>query len=106
MTFISNVIVQVIERHIIHGLENIFDVAKLVEMDDKSVRTIAEEDQELKNRRSSLEQKLDSINEAYKVCLGAIERNWRKVRIRNFGYGMFHQQIILQLITPLTLNDT
>ncbi|KAI9780328.1 MAG: hypothetical protein M1839_006751 [Geoglossum umbratile] len=65
---ISNIIVQVIERHIIHGLNDIFNIVNLVGMNDLKVKIITEKDKESKSKWLPLNQKLRDIEEVYEVC--------------------------------------
>jgi len=58
----ANVLVQVVERHIICGLDSIFKPEKLIEMEETTVNKIAAEDELTQTRRHDLEQKVKDFD--------------------------------------------
>ena len=81
-TFISNVITQVIERHLLQGLLNIFSWVKINRMTEETVIAIAAENEETRNKRLELKAKLKSIEEARDICTSlAMRKELRAVSI-------------------------
>ncbi|KAF2496382.1 hypothetical protein BU16DRAFT_460137 [Lophium mytilinum] len=62
-TFVANVTTQVVERHIVCGLENIFSPKLIAKMKDDEVVTIASEPTETKKYRSILQENVKKLNE-------------------------------------------
>jgi GTPase SAR1 family protein len=52
--FMSNIIVQVVERHLVDDLERIFDTARVHDMPDEAIEEIFKEDEAIRNRRAQL----------------------------------------------------
>ncbi|KAF2192373.1 hypothetical protein K469DRAFT_716906 [Zopfia rhizophila CBS 207.26] len=73
-TFITNVITQVIERHLLQGLYCIFSSGKVNKMKNETVEAIAAENKETKDRRIALRDKKIAIEEARDVCLSLANR--------------------------------
>ncbi|UKZ83458.1 hypothetical protein TrVFT333_011267 [Trichoderma virens FT-333] len=67
--FISNVIVQVAERHLIDGLHTVFDTSELMQMDKQTVAELAAEDKHNKTIRDRLELKVSKLKEARDDCM-------------------------------------
>ncbi len=63
-----NVITQVIERHLLQSLDEIFNPIKVWKMDDKSVEDIASENKETREKRLTLKARKKAIEEARYVC--------------------------------------
>ena len=61
-------IVQVIERHLLDGLGEVFDLAQLVAMDDANIEQIASEDEETRKRRLYLKDKKKVFGEGLRIC--------------------------------------
>ena len=71
-------IVQVVERHIIHGLDSIFMPIKLFEMAETTVSKIASEDEETQNRRRNRERKVTDLDDIYSEFQGTIIKTKQK----------------------------
>jgi hypothetical protein len=71
-TFISNVVVQVIERHLVYPLIEIFNGSRISTLDAEKVRKIAEEDEATRLKRKKLrneKERLDkSVHRARDLC--------------------------------------
>jgi GTP-binding protein EngB required for normal cell division len=67
-TFISNVIVQVVERHLVDELDRIFNVTRVVELDDAAVIEIASEDESLRNQRMELRNTRRILEAGERIC--------------------------------------
>jgi GTPase SAR1 family protein len=66
--FIMNVITQVVERHLLQGLDDVFNPVKVWRMEDKSVEDIASENKQTKEKRLALKARKKAIEEARDVC--------------------------------------
>ncbi|KAI9776159.1 MAG: hypothetical protein M1839_000575 [Geoglossum umbratile] len=62
-TFTSNVITQVIERHLLQGFPEVFSALKVIRLDDEKVRAIAEDDPGTRNKRVMLKEQRQAIIE-------------------------------------------
>jgi 16S rRNA C1402 (ribose-2'-O) methylase RsmI len=101
-TFISNVITQVVERHLLQGLLNIFSWVKINRMTEETVIAIAAENEETRNKRLELKAKLKSIEDARDICaslamrkeLRAVSRNPDELQIYNNGWGLTMQYVV------------
>ncbi|KAI9759064.1 MAG: hypothetical protein M1840_003611 [Geoglossum simile] len=62
-TFTSNVITQVIERHLLQGFPEVFSALKVMRLDDEKVRAIAEDDPGTRNKRAMLKEQKQAILE-------------------------------------------
>lgn len=51
----SNVLVQVVERHLVDDLESIFDTSRIHEMEDEKIQKIFEEDEHIRDSRARLQ---------------------------------------------------
>ncbi|KAK5635660.1 hypothetical protein RRF57_011372 [Xylaria bambusicola] len=98
--FITNVIVQVIERHIIDGLNDIFHTTELINMKEETVADIAAEDETPKASESYLDQKVADLRKAHNDCLGIAIRT-AKERYEDL---LFLRRIALEMIFVLTRN--
>jgi hypothetical protein len=67
-TFISNVIVQVVERHLIDELDRIFNVTRVVELDDAAVIEIASEDEYSRQQRLELRNTRRTLEAGERIC--------------------------------------
>jgi len=67
-TFISNVIVQVVERHLVDELDRIFNVTRVVELDDEAVIEIASEDESLRHHRMELRNTRRILEAGERIC--------------------------------------
>jgi hypothetical protein len=67
-TFTSNVITQVVERHLLQGLHDIFSWVKVNRMDERTVVAIAAENKETRDKRMALKAKKAAIEEARDIC--------------------------------------
>ncbi|KKO99694.1 hypothetical protein THAR02_08202 [Trichoderma harzianum] len=80
-TFVSNIIVQVAERHLINGLDFIFDITELHQMDNTTITHIAAEDPETRTKRDRLGQKVIGLRKAQEDCLAiSMAGGQKKVR--------------------------
>lgn len=66
--FIRNVIMQVVERHLLQGMYSIFESVKCLAMSVDAVEAIAAENRETRERRVKLKQRKRAIEEAKAVC--------------------------------------
>lgn len=57
-----------VERHLLQGIQNIFNWVKINRIADESVIAIAAEDKETRDKRMTLKQKLVAIDDAARVC--------------------------------------
>ncbi|KAF8538787.1 P-loop containing nucleoside triphosphate hydrolase protein [Trichophaea hybrida] len=71
-TFVDNIAVQVIERHLLHELWNVFSPISVMSMLDNVVSAIAGESSEHQNRRHRLDVKKEVLMEGLKVCREAL----------------------------------
>lgn len=73
-SFIRNVIMQVIERHLLQGMYSVFESVKCLSMTTEVVEAIAAENRETRERRILLKKKKRAIEEAKDVCAGLAMR--------------------------------
>lgn len=66
--FIRNVIMQVVERHLLQGMYSLFESVKCLAMGVDSIEAIAAEDRLTRERRVVLKQRKRAIEEAKAVC--------------------------------------
>ncbi len=66
--FITNVITQVVERHLLQGLYSIFNLVDVYNMEDQKVIDIAAEKKATRDRRIALKAKKIAIEEAAEIC--------------------------------------
>jgi hypothetical protein len=69
-TFIANITTQVIERHIVRGLENIFSPIVVNAMSDVEVETIAAEPSSAKRQREFLEERINKLKKIFRSVMG------------------------------------
>lgn len=67
-TFTTNVITQIIERHLLQGLYDVFSPVKIDSLNNNTVETIAAESREIRDRRVNLRQKKKAIEESLEAC--------------------------------------
>jgi len=67
-TFVSNVIVQVIERHLVDELDRIFNVMRLQEFDDETIMEIAAEDPSIRHLRTELKNTRRTLEAGERIC--------------------------------------
>lgn len=67
-TFVSNVIVQVIERHLVDELDRIFNVMRLQEFDDETIMEIAAEDPSIRQLRTELKNTRRTLEAGERIC--------------------------------------
>jgi hypothetical protein len=77
--FVSNVIVLVVERHLIDGLHTVFDTAEFIQMDKQKVTGLAAEDEYNRTKRDYLERKVRRLKEAHDNCLAIGMANGHKM---------------------------
>ncbi|KAF7870439.1 hypothetical protein EAF04_004183 [Stromatinia cepivora] len=65
--FIANVTTQVVERHIVRGLERIFDPIAVNKMSDKEVEAIASEPAQARQERAYLEDQIKKLGEGKQI---------------------------------------
>ncbi|CZT10034.1 related to interferon-regulated resistance GTP-binding protein [Rhynchosporium graminicola] len=66
--FITNVITQVIERHLLQGLYSIFNSVKIYNLKDTQIEAIAAENKATRDKRMALKAKRTAIEEAGDIC--------------------------------------
>lgn len=62
----SNVVVQVIERHLVDNLESLFDSSRVHDMEDEKIVKIFEEDEHIRDSRARLQAERASLEEGLK----------------------------------------
>lgn len=73
-SFIRNVIMQVVERHLLLGMYSIFESVKCLSMSVDTIEAIAAENKETRERRLLLKQRKRAIEDAKDVCTGLAMR--------------------------------
>jgi hypothetical protein len=71
-TFVDNVAVQVIERHLLDELWNVFSPISVLSMPDKIISSIACESPESQSRRHSLEIRREMLARGLEICQEAL----------------------------------
>lgn len=83
-------ITQVIERHLLQGLLNIFSWVKINRMTEETVIAIAAENEETRNKRLELKAKMKSIEEARDICASlAMRKELRAVSLKSHGLQIY-----------------
>jgi GTP-binding protein EngB required for normal cell division len=67
-TFISNVITQAVERHLIDSMEAIFDSERIHKLDENVVKQIMEEDYGTANERKQLNDQREVLQNGLDIC--------------------------------------
>jgi GTPase SAR1 family protein len=80
--FMSNVIVQVIERHLVDSLQDIFDTSRVHDMEDERIKAIFEEDEHIRNSRAKLQAERATLEGGLKSARRLAARKDLKV-VRN-----------------------
>jgi GTPase SAR1 family protein len=73
-SFIRNTIVQVIERHLLQGMYNIFESLHVLKMTEDTILAIAAENKQTRERRMFLKGRKRAIEEAKDICAGLAMR--------------------------------
>jgi hypothetical protein len=63
------VITQVVERHLLQGLYNIFSSVKIFEMKEETVKVIAAENEATRQKRIALKARKVNIEESRDLCI-------------------------------------
>ncbi|KAN0108674.1 dynamin family protein-like protein [Hyaloscypha variabilis] len=71
-TFIANITTQVIERHIVRGLEKIFSPVVVNAMSDAEVEAIASEPLSAKRQREFLEERIKKLKDGHEIFRGVM----------------------------------
>ena len=71
-TFIANVTTQVIERHMIRGLDKIFDPVTVSSLGDAKVQAIASEPGNAKLQRQGFEDRIKKLEDGQKIIKGIV----------------------------------
>ena len=71
-TFVANITTQVIERHMIRDLENIFSPVTVNALSDTEVITIASEPTAAMRRREFLRDRISKLSDGHKIFLGVM----------------------------------
>ncbi|KAE9378323.1 dynamin family protein-like protein [Stipitochalara longipes BDJ] len=71
-TFIANITTQVIERHIVRGLEKIFSPVVVNAMSDVEVEAIASEPLSAKRQREFLEERIKKLKDGHEIFRGVM----------------------------------
>ncbi|KAE8448873.1 hypothetical protein EG329_008875 [Mollisiaceae sp. DMI_Dod_QoI] len=77
--FIMNVITQVVERHLLQGLDQVFNSVKVWRMKNEHVEAIAAENKETRDKRLTLKAKKKAIEEARDLCANLAMRKELRV---------------------------
>ncbi|KAF2813497.1 dynamin family protein-like protein [Mytilinidion resinicola] len=70
--FVQNITMQVVERHIVRGLENIFSPVTVNRMTDEEVEGIAAEPAAAKRHRAFLEDQLKKLSDGQRILKGVM----------------------------------
>lgn len=70
----DNVIIQVVERHIVDKLEDVFSPIVIAGMDDEEIRSIASEPSNIVRQRDHLEKKMKMLDEGRKIFRSVVRR--------------------------------
>jgi len=73
-TFLTNIITQVIERHLLQGLNSIFSSLSVNSMKNDTIELIAAEKKETRDLRAALKAQKICIEEALDACLSLANR--------------------------------
>ncbi|ROV92992.1 hypothetical protein VMCG_09029 [Cytospora schulzeri] len=73
-SFIRNIIVQVIERHLLQGMYNVFESLHVLKMQEDTILAIAAENRETRERRVLLKARKRAIEDAKGVAAGLAMR--------------------------------
>ena len=65
--FVANVTTQVIERHIVRGLENIFSPTAVIQMSDAEAEAIASEPASATRQREFLDDRIKKLEEGRSI---------------------------------------
>ncbi|KAK4167816.1 hypothetical protein QBC43DRAFT_125078 [Cladorrhinum sp. PSN259] len=65
--YTRNVIVQVVERHFIKGIRDIFSITKFFNADDETVEAIIAESPQVKEQRKALATQKQNLDEALTI---------------------------------------
>lgn len=71
-TFVANVTTQVVERHLIRGLEKIFSPVVVNGLSDAQVETIATEPGTAKRQRQFLEDRIKKLKDGQDIFRGVL----------------------------------
>lgn len=77
--FIMNVITQVVERHLLQGLDSVFNSVKVWRMKNEHVEAIAAENKATRDKRLTLKTKKKAIEEARDLCANLAMRKELRV---------------------------
>lgn len=69
-TFIANITTQVIERHIVRGLETIFSPVAVNQLSDAEAEAIASEPVSAKRQREFLIDRIEKLEVGYRILRG------------------------------------
>jgi hypothetical protein len=72
MTFIANITTQVIERHIVRGLQKIFSPVLVNAMSETEVEAIASEPSSAKRQRDFLEDRIKKLQDGHEIFKGVM----------------------------------
>lgn len=72
-TFIANITTQVIERHIVRGLETIFSPVAVIKLSDVETEAIASEPVSAKRQREFLEDRIRKLKDGHDIFRGVIK---------------------------------
>jgi len=75
----SNVVVQVIERHLVDNLETLFDSSRVHDMEDEKIVKIFEEDEHIRDSRARLQAERASLEGGLKSARRLAARKDLKV---------------------------
>jgi GTPase SAR1 family protein len=67
-TYINNVITQVIERHLIDGMEEIFQGERVLKLSDEEIRQLMEEDYGTMTERKQIRDQHDILQKGMDIC--------------------------------------
>lgn len=71
-TFVANVVTQVVERHIVRGLEKIFSPLTVMSMTDAEVVAIASEPSAAQRQRSYLADRIKKLEDGQEIFRGVM----------------------------------
>lgn len=92
--FMSNVIVQVVERHLVDDLAGIFDYTRVHDMEDEKIEEIFEEDEHIRDSRARLKAERASLEGGLKSARRLAARKDLKVVSQSTGDARFWLTVV------------
>ena len=71
-TYVANITTQVIERHIVRGLDQIFSPTSMTKLSDDAAESLASEPSSTKRQRDYFEDRIEKLKSGQKVLRGVM----------------------------------